>query len=270
MTQIFGIVGFPVKQSYHPAMFNAAFKAEKIDAKYQIFEINPEEPEALANYIYEVDLNHIGGFTITMPYKETVMHYLDYFDPLAKSIGSVNCVLNEDSQLIGYNTDSIGAIEALREKTEIMGKKALVMGAGGAGRAILYAFKEFGMTPTVFDRSEEKCKALMQEFKIDGIKALPAKLNSFDLIINATPVGMLPSHDTLLTANQIPAHAVVMDIVTNPIETPLLREAKKAGAITVSGERMLLMQAAHQFEFWFKKEAPLEVMEKALYDAIRR
>jgi len=267
MTKIYGIVGHPVIHSLSPAIHNAAFKAEGIDAEYRVFDIDPSNPDDLANFCFETDLNNIGGFSVTMPYKQEIMQYMDYYDPLAKIIGSANTVSNEDSQLVGYNTDSTGAIQALQEKADLAGKKVLIMGAGGAARAIAYGLKEFGGDVYIFNRTLEKAKKLAQDFNLDVIDYLDIAKENFQIIINTTPTGSSPnSEESLLSASQIPKGCIVMDLVTNPIKTKLLKEAEEAGAEIISGERMLLFQAAGQFEIWFGKTAPVEAMEKALYE----
>ena len=271
MTKIYGIVGHPVEHSLSPAMHNAAYKVEGIDAEYRHFDIDPDDPAGLANFCYETDINGIAGFSVTMPYKEVIMEYMDNMDVLAKETSSVNTVKNEDSMLNGYNTDTIGAIRALQEKTEIKGKKALVLGAGGAARAIIYALREFGAEVFVFNRTAQKAVALAKKYDVEIVDFRDIKDDGFDIIVNCTPIGSFPQiEQSLLTADQIKKGAVVMDITTNPQETQLLKEAKKAGAKTISGERMLLHQAAGQFEIWFKKPAPFEVMEKALYEELAK
>jgi shikimate dehydrogenase len=268
--KIYGIVGHPVIHSLSPAMHNAAFKAEGIDTEYKLFDIDPEDEDNLANFCYETDINNIAGFSVTMPYKQTIIQYMDNYDPLAKIVGSVNTVANEDSHLNGYNTDATGAIRALQEKTDIKGEKTLIMGAGGAARAIAYSLKEFGVDVYIFNRTKEKAKALADEFDLEIIDFLKIPQANFDIIINATPIGMLPNtEESLLHADQISKSCLVMDIVTSPMETQLLKEAKKAGAETITGERMLLHQACGQFEIWFGKTAPIEVMEKALYKNLK-
>jgi shikimate dehydrogenase len=264
--KIYGIVGYPVGKSLSPAMFNAAFKAEGIDAEYRIFDISPDKDEDLENFCYETDLNNIGGFSVTMPYKQAIMQYMDYYDPLAKMIGSVNTVTNEDLKLVGYNTDVTGAIQAIQEKTNLKGKKVLIMGAGGVARAIAYGLKEFGGDVYIFNRTQDKAKQLAKDLNLDTVNYLDIAKEDFQIIINATPVGSLPNaEESLLSASQISKKCVVMDLVTNPVKTKLLAEAEKAGAEIISGERMLLHQACGQFEIWFGKTAPFEVMEKALY-----
>ena len=267
----FGIVGHPVRQSLSPAMHNAAIKHLGLDAEYRLLDIDPKDPEELANFCYESDLNNIGGFSVTMPYKLDIMAYMDHYDPLAKIVGSVNTVVNEDNKLIGYNTDAIGAIQALREKTNLIGKKILIMGAGGAARAIAYSMKDFQADVHIYNRTLEKAEEIAKAFEIEAIDHSKIQTADFDIIINATPVGMFPnSEESLLHSDKIPSHAVVMDIITNPLETQLLKEAKKAGAQTISGERMLLHQAVDQFRLFFGQEAPVKVMEEALYEELKR
>ncbi|MBN1258462.1 shikimate dehydrogenase [Candidatus Peregrinibacteria bacterium] len=272
--KIYGIVGHPVAQSLSPAINNAAFRAAGIGAEYKFFDIDPRDIEGLANFCYETDLNHIAGFTVTMPYKQAVMTYMDHYDPLARMVGSVNTVLNEKSKLIGYNTDARGALEALREKTTaVEGKKTLVLGAGGAGMAILYALREAGANLYVCDKTKEQTEKAAKDLNIKPfVNAHEAAKAGFEIIVNATPVGMIGprENETLLKAEEIPPGCIVMDIVNAPLETKLIREAKKAGAVTITGERMLLFLSAAQFEIWTKKEAPLEAMEKAMYEALSK
>lgn len=270
MKKIFGVLGHPVEHSLSPTMHNAAYKEEGIDAEYRRFDIDPDDPEKLANFCYETDINRVAGFSVTMPYKEAIMYYMDNIEVLAKEVSSVNTVKNENSNLQGFNTDATGAIKALQEKTDIQGKKALVLGAGGAARAIIYALREYGADVFIFNRTTQKAEALAEKFDVETIDFRKIKEAGFDIIVNCTPIGMSPQiEQSLLTAEQIKKGAVVMDIVTNPLETQLLREAKKAGAETVGGERMLLHQATGQFEIWFDRPAPLKAMEKALYEALK-
>ncbi len=269
--KVYGIVGHPVGKSLSPAMHNAAIKHLGLDAEYRLFDIDPSDPENLANFCYETDLNNIGGFSVTMPYKLDIMQYMDNYDLAAKLVGSVNTVVNEDSMLNGYNTDVMGAMAALREKTNLIDKKALVMGAGGAARAIAYGLKEFRAEVYIFNRTMKKAEEIAKEFEVETIDFRMIPKADFDIIINATPIGSLPdAESSLLHSTEIPSHAVVMDIITNPTETQLLKEAKKAGAQTVSGERMLFHQAVGQFGLWFGKDAPVEVMEKALYEELEK
>ncbi|MBN2087661.1 shikimate dehydrogenase [Candidatus Peregrinibacteria bacterium] len=268
--KVYGIVGHPVKHSLSPVMHNAAFKSEGIDAEYKVFDIDPSNEENLANFCYETELNNIAGFSVTMPYKLEIMKYMDNYDPISKIVGSVNTVENADSVLNGYNTDVTGAVQALKEKSDIKGKKVLVLGAGGAARAICYGLNEYGADVYVFNRTKGKADELAKEFNIETIDFRQIPEADFDIVINTTPVGMSPnSNESLLHADQLKGVKVVMDIITNPIKTQLLKEAEKAGAETITGARMLLHQACGQFEIWFGKSAPIEVMEKALYENLK-
>ncbi len=273
MKKVYGIVGHPVVHSLSPAMHTAGFKAAGVEAEYRLFDIDPGNLELLANFCYETEINGIGGFSVTLPYKQAIMTYLDHYDPLAKTIGAVNTVAIETDPntkapiLIGYNTDATGAMAALAEKIKLPGKRVLMMGAGGAGRAIIYCLKQYGADVHVFNRDMEKAEKIADEFDVNSIEyRLIKKESRFDVIINATSVGMSPNiTESLLHAEQIQAGSLVMELVTSPLNTQLLREAKKAGAEIISGERMLLHQAVGQFEIWFGGVAPLETMEKALY-----
>lgn len=268
MSSIYGVVGFPLEHSLSPVMHNAAIKHLGLEAEYKTFEIDPAEPEALANFCYESDLNQIAGFSVTMPYKQQIMDYMDHYDPLAKIVGSVNTVVNEDSMLIGHNTDAAGAMQALQEKTKVPGLRALVLGAGGAARAIAYSLNEFGADVFVFNRTFEKAEELAAEFKLEPIEHRQIAPMKFHIIVNATPVGSGALNESLLSADQIQSNSVVMDIVTQPLETKLLQTAKEKGAQIITGERMLLHQAVGQFELWFDQKAPMDVMEQALYKAL--
>ena len=271
MTKIYGLLGHPVEHSLSPVMHEAAYRAEGIDAHYRLFDVEPEAPEALANFCYETDLNAIGGFSVTMPYKERIIDYLDHIEVLAKEVSSVNTVKNEASNLNGYNTDATGAIKALKEKTAVAGKKALVLGAGGAARGIIYALREFGAKVSIFNRTPQKAEVLAEKFEVEMIEFRNIQAAGFDLIVNCTPIGMFPQiEQSLLTADHIKKGSTVMDIITHPLETQLLKEAKKAGALTISGERMLLHQAVSQFEIWFDQPAPFDAMEKALYEELAK
>lgn len=278
LKKVYGIVGYPVTHSLSPVIHNAALKAAGIDAEYRVFDIAPESPEDLANFFYEAELNSIGGCSVTMPYKQTVMAYMDSYDPLAKAIGSVNTVKIEPDPktgapvLTGYNTDATGFIKALNEKIHPAGKRALVLGAGGAARAVVYSLRQYEAEVFIFNRTPDPATALAKEFEAETIDYRRITKDAvFDIIINTTPIGGEPApNESLLFAHQISPKSVVMDLVTRPQKTQLLKEAEKAEASTISGERMLLHQAAGQFEIWFAKPAPIDAMEKALAAALKK
>jgi len=271
MRKVYGLVGHPTVGLITPHLHQAAIRSKDLETEYRLFDVDPNDEEALANFCYETDLNYLAGFGVTHPHKKSVMDYLDYFDPLAKIVGAANTVLNERSQLIGHNTEAMGAMNALREATDIIGKKALVLGAGIAARAIAYGLREFQADVFVFNRTFEKVEQMTKEFKVEAIDYDKIPEEEFDIIVNATPVGSkLYPNETLLTSDQIHPSAVVMDLSIEPLSTRLIAEAQKAGAKTVTGERMLLHSTADQFRLFFNAEPPLEAMEQALYSALEQ
>lgn len=269
--KIYGIVGHPLSGSLLPAMHRAAIKHEKIDAEYKLFNINPSDSDNLANFCYETDLNDIAGFSVIAPYKEKIMAYMYNYDPLAKKIGSVNTVMNEDSKLSGYNTDPTGAIAALNEKTKIAGKKILVLGCESSARGIVYSLKEYGADIYIFDREIEDSKNLAREFDVNIIDYRIIPSEKFDIIINTTNIGEFPNtNESLLNASQMHKGLIIMDTIINPIETEFIKSGKEVGAITISGERLILHQAIGQFEIWHGKSAPFDIMEKILYNELEK
>ena len=250
---------------------NAALRHMKIDVDFKKYELDLQDSESLANFCYETDLNEIGGFAVASPFREDIGAYMDHYDPLARIISTYNTVINEDSKLIGYNTESIGALQALQEKTHIPGKRVLVIGAGAVGRGLAYSLKEFGAEVFVLDLDAAKAEALAKEYEINAIEHKDVEQEQFDIIINATPCGSFPKKsESPLSQDLIPSHSVVMDLVLNPIRTKLIDEAEEVGAQVISGERTFLFSTLRQFELFFGQECPLEVMEEALYEALEK
>ena len=208
----------------------------------------------------------IRGFGVSMPYKVEIIPLLDALDPLAASIGAVNTVVNDGGRLTGYNTDADGAARALEEVTTLAGARVLLLGAGGAAKAVAHAVRARGATLTITNRSVDKARALAEATGARAAESMEtARAADHDVVINATSMGMLESDP----ASPIPEAAmrrdqVVMDIVYKPIETELCRAARRRGAVVVHGGRMLLHQAARQFELYTGVAAPLSVMDAAL------
>jgi shikimate dehydrogenase len=253
-------------------MHNAAFNHLRLDFVFLAFRVKAAE---LENAMRGMRGLGIHGLNVTMPHKIAVAKYLDEVDPTAKFLGSVNTILNEDGRLLGFNTDGVGALKALRENSvNPDGKKLLLLGAGGAAKAIAYALaKEVGEL-CVLNRASEKAKELSEVLsrtfgkKIVGDAlssgAIQRNLQDSDILINATSVGMHPNISQSLVAPQwLKSDLCVMDIVYNPVETKLVKDAKAAGAHVVSGVEMLLYQGAASFEIWTGVSAPIEVMRKA-------
>ena len=263
-TRVYGILGRPVAHSLSPAMHNAAFREVGLNAVYVAFPVT-DLVQAVAG-LRGLD---IRGVSVTIPFKEEIIALLDEIDPMAARMGAVNTLVNRDGGLVGYNTDWQGALAALADKTEIAGQRFLILGAGGAARAIIFGLQEKGGQVAVTDLDTAKALALSREFWVEVVA--PDYLGEYaaGVLINATPVGMEPQSEAIpLDPELLSRYQVVMDIVYRPLETRLLREARSRGCRVIDGLQMLIHQGAAQFELWTGRPAPVEVMAQAAYDAL--
>jgi shikimate dehydrogenase len=213
----------------------------------------------------------IRGFGVSHPFKREVMMLLDALDPVARRIGAVNTIVNDGGHLVGHNTDWVGAVRALEEVCGLDGAKVLLVGAGGAARAIAFGLRERGASVTIANRDEGKAQALAAETQARASSLQEtSRARDYDVIVNATTLGQadVGPTDSAIPETALREGQVVMDIVYKPVHTPLLGFAKRAGATAVHGGRMLLHQAAAQFELYTGRAAPLEVMQEALERAI--
>jgi len=279
MKQVFGVFGDPIGHSLSPAMHNAAFSALGMDCVYHAFRVTPEK---LEKAILGAEAMGFGGLNLTVPLKEKALK-LDFIkpDPLAKRIRAVNTlVFGKSGEIQGYNTDGLGARQALLENgVEITGSKIVVAGAGGAARAVAFQLAADGADITVINRTEERAAELAKEIsaaalpgKISGtgLSGLKELLQNADVLINTTTLGMHPNTDTsIATAEELHSSLTVFDIVYNPLETRLSREAKAAGAKTISGVLMLVYQGAEAFRLWTGVEPPVELMKKTVLEALQ-
>ena len=262
-TALYGIIGRPVRHSLSPAMHNAAFEHEGINAVYIAFET--DSPGRAMDAVRTLG---IRGLSVTVPNKETVMAFLDEMDETARRIGAVNTVKNRKGCIEGINTDWIGAVKALKEAAALRGKKAVVIGAGGSARAVVFGLVKEGAEVHIVNRTVEKAGRLAEEFDcsfsgLDGLSAADG-----DILINTTSVGMGGLQGlSPVPDGELGKFSIVMDIVYGSRKTRLLLDAERAGCITIQGTEMLLHQAAAQFEYWTGRKAPLEVMKKALLDS---
>ena len=215
----------------------------------------------------------IRGFGVSMPYKQAVMPLLDAIDEGAARIGAVNTIVNDGGRLTGHNTDAVGAVRALEEVVSLDSARVLLLGAGGAARAIAHGVSARGAVVRIVNRDAAKARDLAAQVgaEASGIEET-ARAGSYDVVINATSVGMRVAEDEA-PVSPVPEEAlreglVVMDIVYKPIDTELVRAARRRGATAIHGGRMLLHQAAAQFELYTGSPAPLGVMERALLDQI--
>lgn len=258
-TTVYGILGRPVAHSLSPAMHNAAFASLGLNAVYVPFAV-----QNLAQALQGLRGLNLGGVSVTIPFKEEIIPLLDEVDDRAKKIGAVNTVLNRDGRLWGTNTDWEGALAALRDLTELAGRRVLVLGAGGAGRALVYAVRQTGGDVTVVDPNAARARSLAQEFEGTALSLAEAAQGPATVLINASPVGMAPQDKEIpFPAEKLNQFQVVMDIVYKPLRTRLLQEAAASGCRTIDGLQMLVYQGARQFELFTGWPAPVEIMRRA-------
>lgn len=263
-TSVFGVIGNPVAHSLSPIMHNAAFSEVGYDGVYAAFKVHDLEA-ALSG----MKALGIKGLSVTIPHKVNVMALLDECDDLSKKIGAVNTIVEKNGKLWGTNTDCTGAVSALREKTDIPGKRVLILGAGGAARAIAWGISRENGHVIIANRTPEKGRALAEELNADCCPIPEAVETDWDILINTTSVGMSPQTERVpVSRDAIKPGRIVMDIVYNPIETMLLKMAKEKGCTTVDGVMMFVRQGAMQFELWTGQKAPVQIMEKVVRDAI--
>ena len=276
-TRVCGIIGDPVEHSLSPVMHNATFEELNLDFVYLAFRVRREE---LGEAIIGTRSLDLHGLNVTMPHKNTVMRYLDEIDSTTRSIGAVNTILNDEGRLMGYNTDGIGALKALKE-TGITpkGKKLLLLGAGGAGKAIAFHAAQEVEELVILNRTPQKAKKLAEilrkDFneKIDSNKLstriIKEELRDTDILVNATSVGMHPKVDqSLVPPSLLRPDLCVMEIVYSPLETKLAKDAKAVGAKVVSGIEMLVYQGAASFEIWTNHKAPVKAMKQAVLNKL--
>jgi shikimate dehydrogenase len=263
-TALYGVIGNPVRHSLSPTLHNAAFSATGLNAVYLAFE--PEDIEACLRGIKTLG---IKGTSVTIPFKTSVIPYLSDIDPLARQIGAVNTIVNTGGRLTGYNTDALGALKALEEEIILAGKSCILVGAGGAARAIGFILKQRGVAVSIVNRSRDRGQRLARSLGCDYIPLDDIEASEGDVLIQTTPVGMWPHVDECPVPERILKQGmVVMDIVYRPPETLLLRMARERGCTTISGLRMLIHQGAEQFRLWTGIDPPLAVMDMAVKEAL--
>jgi shikimate dehydrogenase len=271
-TKICGIFGFPVEHSLSPLMHNAAFKKLGLDYTYLAFNVAPED---LAVAVKSVRALNLAGVNVTIPHKEAVIPFLDELSPEAKDIGAVNTIVPAGCRLIGDNTDGRGFIKSLVEenKTDPRNKKVVLLGAGGAGRAIGVSLVKNGIKKLwLYDVMSEKLGKLALDLSalskgriVESISSrqLLEAVTEADILINATPVGMKENDPCVIDPAGLHEKLFVYDIVYNR-QTKLLKEAKRRKIRTANGLGMLICQGAIAFELWTGKKAPVGIMKQAL------
>lgn len=272
MKTIYAVFGDPVEHSLSPVMHNAAFAALGMDCEYHKFRVCRDDLKAA---IMGAHAMGFGGLNLTIPLKEKAVEIAEP-DHAARDIGAVNTIEFRDGALRGHNTDGIGCLKALQTSGVVIPKRnVLVLGAGGAARAVAFLMAANGANVTIANRTASKAQSLagnvcsVGEAKGTGLENLRTLVAWADIVINTTPVGMHPDIDkTLVTADMMRPGLVVFDLVYSPLRTRLLRESEEAGAIVIDGLKMLVLQGAESFRIWTGVEPPVEIMERAVRSAL--
>ncbi len=276
MTKYVGLIGYPVGHSVSPQMQQAAFDQLGLDIRYEAWETKPDELGAIMERLRQPSTL---GANVTIPHKEAVMPLVDERDDLAHQIGAINTIVHREGTLIGYNTDAEGFLQALRQEGgfEPAGKRAILLGAGGVARAAGFALARAGVRSLVItDVIVERAEKLAKDLEALGVSVSVAEhfidaLPPCDLVVNCTPLGMKHSAtegQSPLKPGLVPKEALVYDVVYNPIETPLLLDAKRAGARTLNGLAMMVYQGVIAFELWTGKKPPVDIMFEAARKAL--
>ena len=274
-THIYGLIGNPVSHSFSPAMHNAGFQHLKMNAVYGAFDVVSESLEQALNGVRALNLL---GLNVTVPHKSAVIPYLDELEPLAKTIGAVNTIVNHKGRLTGTSTDSDGFLRALKENgIQPEGLDVVILGAGGSARALLAGLAQAKASSIrLMNRTSLKAQKLVQEFKLifSECKMLHVKKNDLqglvcDLLINTTSAGM-NNNEIAFDLNDASVIGHITDIIYNPPQTPLLKQAEHLGIPHHNGISMLLYQGCESFTFWTGHQAPVKQMRQALITQLKK
>jgi len=269
-----GLIGYPVSHSLSPKIQNAALKACDLEGEYSLFPIAPDDMQALKDLLDRVRSGEITGLNVTIPHKQNAIQFMDELTPTARAIGAVNVIYLRGDTLIGDNTDAPGFLADLKKSltTEILRHgelNALVLGAGGSARAVVYALVNDGWRVTLAARRIEQAQQLVSQFERTNAIELEFKtfqLSNIQLIVNTTPLGMTPNvAQSPLPENVVLApHTKIYDLIYNPSETKLVKDARAQGLSATTGLGMLIEQAALGLELWTGKKLPSEIFRNAV------
>lgn len=265
-----GLIGYPLGHSLSPKIHTAALKACGLEGNYSLFPVHPEDKQGLRDLLTHVRSGEITGLNVTIPHKQNVIEFMDELTPTAQAIGAVNTIYMREKKLVGDNTDAPGFLSDLKRamteiKSKIVNRKsAIVLGSGGSARAVVYALANDGWNVTIAARRIEQAQQLADSFKNYDLRITTFDLQplTFELIVNTTPLGMTPNIDqSPLPENlSLPANAFVYDLVYNPRETKLVRDARAQGLNASTGLGMLIEQAALAFEKWTGHIPPRDIL----------
>jgi len=281
-----GLIGYPLIHSLSPKIHITALKACGLEGNYSLFPIAPDDTQALKDLLGRIRSGELHGLNVTIPHKQNVIQFMDELTPTAKVIGAVNTVYFRENKLIGDNTDAPGFLkdlnnflteslspilgEGLGRRAEpveaVREKSAIVLGAGGSARAVVYALLNDGWSVTVAARRPEQAQQLADSFsnyqlRITNLANLPSLISNLSLLVNSTPLGMTPNVDVSpLPENlSLPSNAFIYDLVYNPRETKLVKDARAKGLSATTGLGMLIEQAALSFELWTGHNPPRNI-----------
>ncbi len=255
-TQVYGVLGYPIGHSLSPYIHNSAFGALGLNCRYLPFSVQNLED-------FGKHLGTFAGLSVTIPHKLEILKYVDEVDGTVKATGAANTLVKRSGRIVAYNTDVDGVRQALRASLREGIQRAVMLGAGGAARSAAVVLKEANCQVTVLARDPRKARALADEFSFDFDSLSQATQYSGDLLINCTPIGMTPKTDETPVDREAIRYRYVFDMVYNPLETRLLREARDRATV-ISGSEMFLYQAARQFELWTNSQAPLDLMRRVV------
>ena len=271
-----GIIGFPLSHTLSPAMHNSSFKKFKMDWEYRAFQMKAEE---VRDFMWKLRKTGIKGINVTIPHKQYIMQYMDKLDRAADTIGAVNTVVNNDGEITGYNTDYMGFKESLKKnKVDLKNKKVVMIGAGGAARAIAYALKSFELKELyIYNIDLPMIDSLVKQLKLKNIikgditktQEKDVVMASADFIINCTPIGMHGKGEPY-KIDKFKKGAAVYDLIYNPAKTPFLKNAGEKGAKTINGLDMLIYQGIESFFLWTGKRPAYVMVKKAVEAFLRK
>ncbi|HET6843117.1 MAG TPA: shikimate dehydrogenase [Candidatus Angelobacter sp.] len=259
-TRVYGVAGDPITHSLSPIMLNTAFRRENVNALY--LALQAKSLDDLMACVQDIPMH---GLSVTMPCKEPILKYLDKTDPLTQKIGACNTVVRaQDGKRYGFNTDVYGIVRPLEQRLHLQGARILVLGAGGAARAAVFGLKERGADVSILNRTPATAQKLAKQAGAKVINRALLKKLQFDVIINATPVGMEGNRDPLPLTEQEMQTRYFFDLVYNPAETKMIQMARAKGIHVIPGSEMFVHQGARQFETWTGKPAPLHEMQRVV------
>ena len=267
-----GLIGYPLGHSLSPKIHTAALKAGGLQGDYSLFPIHPDDKQGLKDLLARVRTGEIRGLNVTIPHKQNVIEFMDELTPTAKAIGAVNTIYMRADKLIGDNTDAPGFLADLKRVSNSSFStphSALVLGAGGSARAVVYALLNDGWNVTLAARRIEQAQQLansIDNYQLSIVNYSNLQPSTFDLIVNTTPLGMAPNTETspLPENTVLSKHTFIYDLVYNPRETKFVRDARAQGLNASTGLGMLIEQAALAFEKWTGVSADRVAMQQAV------